>query len=229
MDRQVVDRQVAPAPVREAPLGDLGRRIAQRRTRLGLAREEVAARAGMSAAYVRHLEEHPAAAPGPSALLRLAGALETTVTELAGGTAELPEGLGKASRTAELVQLGAEECRTLLGTHGVGRLAVLTTDGLVIVPVNYSVVDGAIVFRTDPRATPGRAAGRRVAFEVDRIDEAFSSGWSVLVQGRARTVTDPDEARRLTERVYSKPWAGGRRTLWMRIDPVGMTGRRIAV
>ncbi|MFF9208853.1 MULTISPECIES: helix-turn-helix domain-containing protein [unclassified Streptomyces] len=221
--------QITPAAAAESPAGDLGRRIAQRRTDLGLTREEAAARAGMAVSYLRHLEEHPDAGPGAGTLLRLAGALETTVAELSGGTTDLPAGLGRASRAARFTELGAEECRRLLDDHGVGRLAVLTADGLVVVPVNYSVVDGAVVFRTDPRATPGRAAGRRVAFEVDRIDEAFSAGWSVLVQGRARTVTDPEEVRRLTERAYSTPWAGGERTLWMRIDPVGISGRRIIV
>ncbi|MFG3659416.1 alcohol dehydrogenase catalytic domain-containing protein [Streptomyces sp. NPDC047706] len=62
---------------------------------------------------------------------------------------------------------------------------------------------------------------------VDRIDDALSQGWSVLVRGTARAVTEPDEARRLEERAYSMPWVGGRRDVWVRIDPVGITGRRI--
>jgi hypothetical protein len=51
----------------------------------------------------------------------------------------------------------------------------------------------------------------------------------VLVRGRARAVTDPEAVRLLTEQVYSTPWAGGDRDLWLRIDPVVITGRRIAV
>ncbi|MFI9152468.1 pyridoxamine 5'-phosphate oxidase family protein [Streptomyces sp. NPDC053367] len=221
--------QATPAKVRERPAGDLGRRIAQRRSHLGLTRRQAAARAGVAASYLRHLEEHPGAAPGASALLRVAGALETTVAELTGANADLPPALGQASRTAELTDLGADDCRRLLAAHGVGRIVFLSDDGPVALPVNYGVVAGSIVFRTDPRSTTFRAAGQRVAFEVDRIDEAFSSGWSVLVRGTAAVVTDPNEARRLTERAYSAPWAGGRRTVWMRIDPVGVTGRRITV
>jgi hypothetical protein len=64
---------------------------------------------------------------------------------------------------------------------------------------------------------------------VDRIDEAFSEGWSVLVRGPARAVTDPDEAARLDEQAYTTPWAGGPRDLWLRIEPVAVTGRRITV
>ncbi|MGH1551644.1 pyridoxamine 5'-phosphate oxidase family protein [Streptomyces sp. L7] len=94
-------------------------------------------------------------------------------------------------------ELTVEECRELLSTHGVGRVAVPTASGPVVVPVNYGVVDGAIVARTAPGAMPSRAAGCQVTFEIDRIDEAFGEGWSVLALGRARTVTDADDVRRL--------------------------------
>ena len=104
-----------------------------------------------------------------------------------------------------------------------------TTSGPVIVPVNYSVVDGAIVYRTAPGAMPSRAAGRQVTFEIDRIDDAFGEGWSVLALGRARTVTDADDVRRLTEHAFSTPWTGGVREEWVRIDALSLTGRRIAM
>ena len=162
-------------------------------------------------------------------MLRLAGALETTVSELTGGEAELPPGFGQAGRAPQLMELSRSECIRLLSTHGVGKLAVPAAEGPLIVPVNYSVVDGAIVFRTERGATPSLASGCQVAFEVDRIDDTFSRGWSVLVRGPARAVTDPDEQRRLETGAYSAPWAGGRRDLWVRIDPQTVTGRRIAV
>ncbi|KUO17746.1 helix-turn-helix domain-containing protein [Streptomyces dysideae] len=212
-----------------APVGDLGRRLTERRTRLGLTLREAAGRAGMAPSYLQYLEEHPGAAPGTGVLHILAEVLHTTVTDLTGGDAELPPGRGQAARHPQFTELTTQECRALLSTHGVGRLAVPTASGPVIVPVNYSVVDGAIVFRTGPGTTPAQAAGCQVAFETDRIDDAFSQGWSVLVRGHARAVTDPDEARRLDARAYSTPWAGGRREQWVRIDPVAVTGRRIAV
>ncbi|WP_033309932.1 pyridoxamine 5'-phosphate oxidase family protein [Streptomyces iakyrus] len=213
--------------VQGRPAGDLGRRIAQRRTELGLTREETAARAGMASAYLQYLEERPPADPGAGTLLRLAGALRTTVWHLTGGDVELPPGMGQAARTPRFTELTEAECRSLLSTHGVGRLAVPTDSGSVVLPVNYSVVDSEIVFRTDPGTAPSEAAGQLVAFEVDRIDEAFREGWSVLVRGPASGVTDPGEVARLEERAYSKPWAGGRRELWLRIEPVTVTGRRI--
>jgi len=213
----------------ERPLGDLGRRLAARRAHLGLAREEIATRAGMAPSYLKHLEEHPGAAPNRGTLLSLAAVLDTTVSELTGGAGELPPGLEQAARSPEFTELSRDECWSLLGRHGVGRIAVPSADGPAIVPVNYSVVDATIVFRTASGTTPSLASGHQVAFEVDRIDDAFSTGWSVLVRGPARTVTDPHETRRLDERAYSAPWAGGHRDLWVRVEPHEVTGRRIAV
>ncbi|MDH6622494.1 nitroimidazol reductase NimA-like FMN-containing flavoprotein (pyridoxamine 5'-phosphate oxidase superfamily) [Streptomyces sp. LBL] len=211
------------------PRGDLGRRIARRRTERGLTRREAALRAEMAPGYLRYLEEQPGAAPDRGVLLRLAGVLGTTVSELAGGDVDLPPGPGRAARHIEFTELTEQECRDLLGTHGVGRLALTTPAGPVVVPVNYSVVDETVVFRTDSGTTPAQTSGHRVGFEVDRIDDVLSQGWSVLVRGRAHAVTDPDEVHRLAEQAHSTPWAGGRRDLWIRIEPDTVTGRRITV
>ncbi|MFJ5533837.1 helix-turn-helix domain-containing protein [Streptomyces sp. NPDC093261] len=211
------------------PAGALGRRLALRREELGLSRCEAAARAGMAPSYLQYLEEQPTAAPGVSTLLRLAGALETTVLELTGGDVELPPGLGQATGHPKFAEMAIQECRDLLSSHGVGRLAVPTVSGPEIVPVNYGVIDGAVVFRTAPGTVPSQASGTQVAFEVDRIDAAFSQGWSVLVRGHASTVTDPDSVRRLEEQASSEPWAGGQRDLWIRIETLSITGRRITV
>ncbi|MFD4878180.1 helix-turn-helix domain-containing protein [Streptomyces sp. NPDC058420] len=210
-----------------SPAGDLGRRIAVRRTALGLTREATADRAGVAGSYLQYLEEFPGAAPGRSVLLRLADVLQTTVTDLAGGDGEQTPGPGRAGSDPRFTALTVQECRELLSTHGVGRLAIPTASGPVIVPVNYSVVDGAIVYRTAPGAMPSRAAGCQVTFEIDRIDDAFAEGWSVLALGRARTVTDADDVRHLTEQAFSTPWVGGAREEWVRIDALSLTGRRI--
>ncbi|MFJ9664718.1 helix-turn-helix domain-containing protein [Streptomyces sp. NPDC101219] len=220
--------QVPPPDQDGKPVGDLGRRLAHRRTELGLTREETASRAGLAPSYLAHLEEHAGASPGTGVLIRLAGVLGTTLNGLTGGDTDMPPGTGRAAPHAEFSELDEEESRALLGTHGVGRLALATDDGPFIVPVNYDVVDGAVVFRTAPGTTPARAAGHRVAFEVDRIDDALSQGWSVQVRGDAVTVTDPEETARLTERAYSRPWAGAERDRWMRIEPFEITGRRIS-
>lgn len=214
------------AEQREAA-GDIGRRIALRRAELGLTCEQTAARAGTAPEYLRYVEEQAAASPGPVFLLRLADALDTTVSRLRGGDIDLPPGIGEAAQHPDLVALDPAECRSLLAAHGIGRLAVSTPEGPVIIPVNYTVVEGAVVYRTAPSTTPAPAPGANVAFEVDHIDEALSQGWSVLVNGLAEHVTDPDTVKHLVATAHSTPWAGGDRDLWVRIAPQRMAGRRI--
>ncbi|NBM19808.1 pyridoxamine 5'-phosphate oxidase family protein [Streptomyces sp. GC420] len=215
---------VAPGSAR----GDIGRRAAQRREELGLTREEVAARAGTAPGYLKYLEEQPGAAPGIGMLLRLADALGTTVTALAGGGIDLPPGIGRAAGRTRLAVLSPEECRARLGGHGIGRVAVATAEGPAILPVNYSVVDDDIVFRTLPESALAAAAGTETAFEVDHIDEALSRGWSVLVRGPARLVTDPQAVARLNEQAFSEPWADGGRNTWVAIEPAAISGREVA-
>ncbi|MFF3291002.1 helix-turn-helix domain-containing protein [Streptomyces sp. NPDC003023] len=210
------------------PKGDIGRRVAARRQQLGLSRADVALRAGSAPGYIEYLEDKTAT-PGMGFLLRLADALETTVTSLTGGGADLPPGIGAAGGRPELVELGRDQCWALLGTHGVGRVAVSTREGPAILPVNYLVAEGEIAFRTAPEAVPAEAVGAETAFEVDHIDDAFSQGWSVLAVGGARAVTEPEAVAKLERQAYSAPWAGGDRDLWVVLAPERVTGRRILV
>ncbi|WP_406723305.1 DUF1918 domain-containing protein [Streptomyces althioticus] len=207
--------------------GDIGRRVAEERRRRGLSREETARRARISPQYLAYLEEQPSD-PSTATLFALAGALDTTAGSLRGGGVDRPPGQGHALLHPRLSDLGQEECRRLLSTHGVGRVAVTAPDGRpAVVPVNYEVVDDAIVFRTRPGSVPAAAAGDEVAFEVDHVDEAMSQGWSVLAVGPATTVTEPDAVRDLARRAHTEPWAGGTRDTWVSIRPTRLTGKRI--
>ncbi|MFJ6556168.1 pyridoxamine 5'-phosphate oxidase family protein [Streptomyces luteogriseus] len=214
------------APGRPPNPGDIGRRVAAERTRQGLTREETARRAGMAPEYLAYLEEQPAD-PTMASLVRLADALGTTIVALRGGGIDRPPGRGRALLHPRLLDLGRDECRALLSTHGVGRVSVSTPDGPAVVPVNYEVIDDAIAFRTAPASVPAAAVGSDVAFEVDHVDTAMSQGWSVLVVGPAREVTDPGEAERLAGRAHTEPWPGGERAMWVSIRPRRITGRRI--
>jgi transcriptional regulator with XRE-family HTH domain len=69
--------------------GDLGRRIAARRRQLSWSRAELAARAGLSVAYLTYLETRPALVT-MTCLLRLADALETTAEALLGAGSAVP-------------------------------------------------------------------------------------------------------------------------------------------
>ncbi|WP_406411420.1 pyridoxamine 5'-phosphate oxidase family protein [Streptomyces sp. NBC_01614] len=217
----------AAPPTRTPNPGDIGRRVAVERHRQRLSRGETARRARMSPDYLAYLEEQPAD-PTVATLIRLADALGTTVADLRGSGIDLPPGQGHALLHPQLRDLSPDECRTLLSTHGVGRIAVSASDGRpAVVPVNYEVVDDAILFRTAPGSAPAAAAGKEVAFEVDHVDDALSQGWSVLAVGPASVVTEPDAVRRLTQDAHTRPWPGGAREMWVSIRPASLTGRRI--
>jgi transcriptional regulator with XRE-family HTH domain len=204
---------------------DIGRRVALRREQLGLSREDVAERAGVAPQYLRYLEEKPAS-PSMASLIRVARALDTSVAELSG--AEVAVGVPPGGTDGKVVELDPDDCYQLVADHNVGRISVSTRDGPAIVPVNYALIDGAIVFRTAPGAAPSFAPeAPETAFEVDHLDEAQGIGWSVLIVGPVRRITGEDEIRRLTERAGNAPWAPGKRELWVRLSPGRVTGRRI--
>ncbi|GIH21755.1 hypothetical protein Aph01nite_00650 [Acrocarpospora phusangensis] len=131
-----------------------------------------------------------------------------------------------------LRELSQDECLRLISPGGVGRVAFNGSHGPTILPVNYQVAGGAIVFRTraggamdDDLRTGIENLEIKIAFEVDEIDENRREGWSVLVQGPIHHVTD-DELAGLTG-LQVEPWAGGTREQYVRITPQRITGRRI--
>lgn len=206
--------------------GDVGRRIVDRRTEVGLDRGQVAERAGVAPSYLAYVEENPANVD-QGALIRIATALDTTVTELRGGSVGVPPGRRTAAVRPVLAELPEADCWELLGTHGIGRVARTDDDGLPeVLPANYSVLDGAVALRTSS-ARADDLDGGELAFEVDRVDEPLSEGWSVLMVGTAERVIDAAEERSLVERAVSAPWAGGDRFSWLLIRPDRITGRRI--
>jgi nitroimidazol reductase NimA-like FMN-containing flavoprotein (pyridoxamine 5'-phosphate oxidase superfamily) len=128
-----------------------------------------------------------------------------------------------------LAPLDADECRRRLGDRGVGRVGVSCGALPAILPVNYALLDGDIVFRTGPGTKLAAAVrGAVVAFEVDRIDLLPHGGWSVLVVGIARPITDPETLAR-AECLPLAPWADGHRDCFIRIDTARITGRELTV
>ncbi|MBW5480542.1 helix-turn-helix domain-containing protein [Streptomyces bambusae] len=216
-----------PQPSGETPgRTDLGRRLAARRTELGLSREELGRRCGADGHYISYLEEH-AASPSMGTLVRVADALGITLDDLTGASADRPPGQSDARRDMALVALDEAECRRLLGTHGVGRIAVFTPEGPAVLPVNYMVAGTTIAFRTAAGTAAARATGTEAAFEIDHIDDVTSEGWSVMAVGELEAVTDADERQHLVVTARSHPWAGGVRVHWMKLTPVRLTGRRV--
>jgi nitroimidazol reductase NimA-like FMN-containing flavoprotein (pyridoxamine 5'-phosphate oxidase superfamily) len=126
-------------------------------------------------------------------------------------------------------EIGVEECEELLRAGVAGRVAVSTPTGPHIVPVNYSVVDGAIVIRTSPYSLLGtHGRNTTLAFEVDGFDVERQLGWSVQARGHAEEVADRDELDRLREDATQQPWAAGARVLVLRLRWSELTGRRLS-
>ena len=208
-------------------VGDLGRRVAERRQELGLSPEVVADRADMDPSYVRALEKSPSPQLSRSALLRLAEALETTADAVTGGGTQAPPGRTKPSKRPVFDGLGRDECKALIDSGGVGRVVFSEPRGPVALPVNFRMLDGDVVFRTTALAALTSCLGKgKVSFEVDHLDEGLTEGWSVLISGEGHVVVDPVECQRAQE-LGVAPWAGGERNDYVRIVPRELTGRRI--
>jgi transcriptional regulator with XRE-family HTH domain len=217
------DEWAWPTP---ADPGDLSKRVARRRAELHLSKAQVAARAGMSLRYLEYVERYPAR-PDPSALRRLAAALQTTPAVLLGAGAQVPPRYCHQARPPVVTRLMPAECRQLIAPGGVGRVAFCTTSGPVVLPVNFAVVAGTVVVRTGEGTMLECHADEQVAFEVDHIDEALSQGWSVLVRGTAHRVAHPAELHIVRRDAAIWPWPGGDRDIYVRIIPDTITGRRI--
>jgi len=119
--------------------------------------------------------------------------------------------------------LDADECLALLAGRSFGRIGAKIADDPVVLPVFYALLDGEIVFRTDPGTKLIAAVLElRVAFEVDDADE----GWSVLVVGRAHEVRAARDVASLEARL-AELWPAGERDRLVRIEVERITGRRL--
>ncbi len=138
--------------------------------------------------------------------------------------------MGETGEEYEIVvdELDEENCWRLVAQEAFGRVAFIQDFELWIYPVNTAVVDGRVVFRTGDDSML-RAAGdsSMVAFEADHTDRINETGWSVLVRGRLRDVTDNPVTGAWHE-LTVRPWAPGPRNRRMAIEPSAISGRTIS-
>ncbi len=127
--------------------------------------------------------------------------------------------------TGELTELGREECLRLLAGGIVGRVVFTEAALPAAHPVTYLLDGDEIVFCT---ANGGKLAAatlhRVVAFQVDEIDPAGRTGWSVLGVGQAYEVTDRRRLAELTGRMPD-PWLANRASHTVAIPLQRLTGR----
>jgi nitroimidazol reductase NimA-like FMN-containing flavoprotein (pyridoxamine 5'-phosphate oxidase superfamily) len=123
--------------------------------------------------------------------------------------------------------LSEAECRRLLAATCFGRVAISVGALPAILPVNYGLLDGDIIFRTADGSKFRAALDRAVvAFEIDANDPAEQTGWSVLVVGHAVALTQEHEVER-AEALGLRPWAPGTRDRYVCLTTGMISGRRI--
>lgn len=125
------------------------------------------------------------------------------------------------------VEMSLAECVAALHSTDVGRVALATPSGPRIVPVNYGVLDDAVVVRTSAYSELAQhAIGAELAFEADDLDFSRHTGWSVVAHGVGSSV-EGDELARIRRVADPEPWAAGNRAFYIKISWHDLTGRRI--
>jgi hypothetical protein len=123
--------------------------------------------------------------------------------------------------------LSEQQCRELLSSRDLGRIAFQLGEDTEIFPVNYSTDGTIVVFRTGTGTKLDQSTVTRVAFEVDDWDAARKVGWSVVLKGVAQEVTrgiDPFATALRSRPVV--PLAPGEHDYWIAIYPATVSGRR---
>ncbi|NNE95177.1 MAG: pyridoxamine 5'-phosphate oxidase family protein [Acidimicrobiales bacterium] len=126
-----------------------------------------------------------------------------------------------------LEDLTSEECWELLAQRSIGRLAVVINNSPDIFPVNFKAWHQEIYVQTAPGLKLAAAVlNPQVAFEVDSIDEADHSGWSVVVRGEATELENLDDLL-FAQDLAVGPWAAGVKSRFLQIVPTAIAGRRL--
>jgi uncharacterized protein len=123
-----------------------------------------------------------------------------------------------------VTEMTADENWNLLEHAQIGRLALSVRDDVDIFPINFTVFEGALYFRTSPGSKLAElTANPRVALEADRYDDEVAA--SVIVKGVAERLelqADIDAA----DRLELHPWIPTLKYRWVRITPTRVSGRR---
>jgi nitroimidazol reductase NimA-like FMN-containing flavoprotein (pyridoxamine 5'-phosphate oxidase superfamily) len=131
-----------------------------------------------------------------------------------------------------MLDLDRGECLRLLAESRFGRIAVATSEGTpVIRPVNYAfdANSQSVVFRTALGSKfHALLVAEKAAFEIDGIDAASRTGWSVIASGVTEEIVDSAEIERL-QSIGVDPWAPDFKHHWVRIRAFTVSGRRIAL
>jgi len=119
--------------------------------------------------------------------------------------------------------LTTPQCWELLNSNEFGRLALSVSNQPEIFPINYTVQDDTLLFRTAPGTKlAALTVNESVAVEIDGHDDV--GGWSVVVKGRAHAAewgVDFEEA----QVAGLRPWVATHKPVFVRVQSLSITGR----
>lgn len=119
--------------------------------------------------------------------------------------------------------LSQDECWDMLSGMSFGRLAFAVAGVPEIVPINYTVADRKLYFRTsEGTKLSGLTINHSVAFEIDTYED--DSAASVIISGTARELQSKDELA-WAETLPLRPWVPTHKYHFVEIVPDEVTGR----
>lgn len=123
--------------------------------------------------------------------------------------------------------LPADDCRRLLASAPIGRLAFTVGALPTIQPVHFTVRRDEVLIPTRRGGTVETASrGAVVAFEVDEYDAATRLGWSVTVVGPSRVLGDAAEVSSLHQAGMT-PWIPAPDACVVTVGIARISGRRV--
>lgn len=149
----------------------------------------------------------------------------------------LPEvGGGAVTAPRHVEPLTPAEAMDLLASVPLGRVVFTLAALPAIRPVNHVLDEGDVVIRTRRLAGISAALSEHaddldqepdlvVAFEADLIDADERTGWSVVVTGIARPITDAARLARIGGRLH--PWVDSAMDTAIAITPEIVSGVRL--
>ena len=128
-------------------------------------------------------------------------------------------------RDGRLAALTPYDCWNLLDGPRIGRVAWSREGSPGVIPVNVSVFDGALWFRSSPTSNLiTEASGQPVSVQIDEIDPSRHTGWSVVVEGIAEVIKDED----VPDMVDTlEVWPSGDRSVHVRVERQKISGRKL--
>jgi nitroimidazol reductase NimA-like FMN-containing flavoprotein (pyridoxamine 5'-phosphate oxidase superfamily) len=125
-------------------------------------------------------------------------------------------------------RLDPDECWTLVGGHGVGRIGFMGETHIQIVPTRYDALRGTAYFRAGTFGELARRVhGHAVSLQVDDLDRRTFSGWSVVLTGTAHRVEDAATVAARWSVGRPSPWLPGADSQWIALQVNAILGERV--